>query len=228
MPGYLIHFATCQENLLKDRSFVLGVEAPDLLKKHYKTLGKDKAMQKYNKLKTPDMPDYSRLKPRIIQAESLKASDGLHFGVSSSPNVLECWNHLTKEERNAPFFRGYLWHLITDLVMYNRLNIDEKLYNALINYKGEDCFETLKKRAKTILHEDWDKINFKIKETYPSVPIPTEIEELGVVKFISHDEPVYIDWETVNSTIVVLRNFNPMCSESELKYIIDIISMFNS
>ena len=34
MPGYYLHLAACKESSLENRSFVLGVEAPDMLKKH--------------------------------------------------------------------------------------------------------------------------------------------------------------------------------------------------
>lgn len=66
MPGYLIHLASCQTKLLKNRSFVLGVEAPDLLKKYYKmTKDINEVQKKYETLKTEDMPDFERLSKRI-------------------------------------------------------------------------------------------------------------------------------------------------------------------
>ena len=61
MPGYYLHFAACGGDLLKNRSFVCGVEAPDILKKHLKicdgNLKKARAM--YDAMRTGDMPDYS-------------------------------------------------------------------------------------------------------------------------------------------------------------------------
>ena len=42
MPGYYIHLASSNEKALKNRSFVLGVEAPDMLKKHVKVYVKER------------------------------------------------------------------------------------------------------------------------------------------------------------------------------------------
>ena len=38
MPGYYVHLAVSNKEVRKDRSFVLGVEIPDLLKKYVKLL----------------------------------------------------------------------------------------------------------------------------------------------------------------------------------------------
>ena len=88
MPGYYLHLAACKGNTLKNRSFVLGVEAPDLLKKHFKIYGNvAEARKKYETLKTADMPDYSELETRIQQKETINSTTGLHYGVSSNPDI---------------------------------------------------------------------------------------------------------------------------------------------
>ena len=114
MPGYLIHLASCQTKLLKNRSFVLGVEAPDLLKKYYKmTKDINEVQKKYETLKTEDMPDFERLSKRIKQQESKHSDSGLHFGSISKPNIEACMEDLTEEEKQNPFWKGYLWHLLS-------------------------------------------------------------------------------------------------------------------
>ena len=89
MPGYYLHLAACGGNLLKNRSFVLGVEAPDILKKHFKDADGDikKARAKYDSLRTGDMPDYSEFELRVQQNEYRGKLEGMHYGKSSSTNV---------------------------------------------------------------------------------------------------------------------------------------------
>ena len=88
MPGYFVHFAACRPILLKDCSFVLGVEAPDILKKYYSMYGIEGAREKYNKLKTDNMPDFSVFESRICQKEKDGYRNGLHYGVSRSPDIM--------------------------------------------------------------------------------------------------------------------------------------------
>ena len=48
MPGYMVHFASCNEEaLLENESFRKGVEAPDILKKWVKLYGVEGAAKKY-------------------------------------------------------------------------------------------------------------------------------------------------------------------------------------
>ena len=225
MPGYLLHYAVVKPELLNNRSFMLGVETPDILKKHIKLYGVDEARKKYNCLKTPEMPDYDRLEKRALQPESPNSTEGLHYGVSSNPNIQECWNELTDEEKNNPFFRGYVWHILTDYIMYKRLDIDKKFAESFTAFKDKPNFEEIRKKAVDDLHQDWDKINFRVKATYPEIVLPREIIDLNVIKYIDDDNLVYISWPVLESVINLLRTFDPLHSkiskmEDIIKYII--------
>lgn len=71
MPGYYLHLAACGGKSLENRTFVLGVEAPDMLKKHVKFCGGiEEARAKYESLRTSEMPEYCELQPRILQKEN--------------------------------------------------------------------------------------------------------------------------------------------------------------
>ena len=182
MPGYMLHLAACNEEVLKNRSFVVGVEAPDILKKHFKIYGDiDKARDKYNlSLKTEDMPDYSELEERVQQKEQKGMTEGLHYGVSSSPDIKLFWNSLSIKQRKMLFYKGYAWHLLTDAIMYDRLDIDSKFDKKLV------------------------------RDTYKGIELPAEVEELGSVKFIDDGELEYVDWDTLKETIDYLRTFDPI------------------
>lgn len=121
MPSYYIHFASCGRHSLENRSFVLGVEAPDILKKHVKFCnGIVNAHAKYDSIRTSEMPEYCELQSRIQQKETANSNDGLHYGLSSQPNVKACWADLTEMQKANPFYKGYVWHLLTDAIMYGR------------------------------------------------------------------------------------------------------------
>ncbi len=211
MPGYYVHFATCGNDTLKNRSFVLGVEAPDILKKHVKVCGGiDGARVKYESIRTDDAPDYCKLENRIQQKECYGSTDGLHYGLSSSPNVKAFWYSLSESQKNNPFYRGYAWHLLTDAITYGRLNIDAKFQKFLEANRGVPNIEELKKNEVKKLHADWDKTNARIRDTYPEVSLPDEVKELGVVQFINDGEPVYVDWYLLRDTIEYLRTFDPI------------------
>ena len=211
MPGYYLHFAACQVDLLKNRSFVLGVEAPDLLKKHVKVCGGiEEAHAKYDSLRTSEMPEYCELQTRILQKESAGNDEGLHFGVRSQPDVQACWASLTEEKKANPFYRGYIWHLLTDAIMYGRLNINAKFQNFLKKNDGRPNIEDLYKAEVKKLHADWDKTNALVRDTYPEVILPEEVMELGVVQFIEKGDLVYVDWHILKDTIEYLRTFDPL------------------
>ena len=211
MPGYYIHLATCDEETLKNRSFVLGVEAPDILKKHLKVYGGVKgARSKYETLRTVDMPDYHELEIRIQQKERHGSSDGLHYGPSSSPDVKAFWNALSEEQKNNPFYKGYAWHLLTDAILYARLNIDAKFEKFLEANQRNPNIEELRKNEVKKLHLDWDKTNACIRDTYVGVFLPDEIQELAIVQFVSDGELVYVDWNVVENTINYMRTFDPL------------------
>ncbi len=216
MPGYYVHLATCRKKALENRSFVLGVEAPDLLKKHVKFCGGvDLAHAKYDSIRTEDCPDYSELLPRIQQKESANNNDGLHYGLSSNPGVKACWFSLSEEQKSNPFYRGYVWHLLTDAIMYGRLDIDAKFEKALSERTNSDI-EAFKKGEVKKLHDDWDKTNANIRDTYPEVILPEEVKELGVVKFIDKGELVYVDWKLLKDTIEYLRGFDPLYGDMDI------------
>lgn len=211
MPGYYVHFATCGGNALKNRSFVLGVEAPDILKKHVKVCGGiEGARAKYEALRTADMPDYQELEVRIQQEEKYGSTDGLHYGMSSSPDIGIFWNSLNEQQKNNPFYRGYVWHLLTDAIVYGRMNIDAKYKKAIKSNQEIQDIDELERRELNKLHDDWDKTNARVRDNYPEVYLTEEVEELGVVKFIDDGELVYIDWPLLKDTIDYLRTFDPL------------------
>lgn len=211
MPGYYLHLAACGGNSLKNRTFVLGVEAPDILKKHVKFYGGiQEAHAKYDFLRTSEMPDYSELLPRIQQKETANSNEGLHYGLSSKPDVKACWSDLSETQKENPFYRGYVWHLLTDAIMYGRLNIDAKFQKVLDENQGHPNIEELKKGEVKKLHADWDKTNACVRDTYPEVSLPDEVKELGVVQFIDEGDLVYVDWPLLKETIDYLRTFDPL------------------
>ena len=210
MPGYLLHLAACNPHALKSRSFLHGVEAPDILKKYLKMYGIDGARDKYNILKNSIMPDFEVLKERTQQKEVYGSTDGLHYGLSSKPDIMYFWNSLNDEEKQNPFYRGYLWHLLTDLLMYTRLDIDTKFANFIKEHENDENLEVLKKQEVKKLHADWDKTNAKVRDTYNNITLPPEVEELGVVQFIDEGNLDYVDWEILKETIDFLREFDPL------------------
>ena len=214
MPGYYLHLAACGGDLLKNRSFVLGVEAPDILKKHFKDAGGDieKARAKYNSLKTGDMPEYSDFEVRVQQKESRGELQGMHYGKSSSTNVKAFWDSLTDEQKNTAFYRGYAWHLLTDAIMYAVLDIDSRFAKVL----GDNLYnEELRWKEVEKLHSDWDKTNSLVRERYPEVELTPEVEELNVVGFET-GELVYVDWRSLKETIDFLRTIDPLNGNMDL------------
>lgn len=217
MPGYYIHLAVCGGHTLENRSFVLGVEAPDILKKHVKLYGGiEGARAKYNSLRTSEMPDYSELQSRIQQKETADSNKGLHYGHSSKPDVMACWSGLSEMQKANPFYRGYVWHLLTDAIMYGRLNIKEKFQEALKAYKNSSDIAESKKIELEKLHADWDKTNARIRDMYPEVSLTEEVKELGVVQFIDGGSMTYVDWPTLKSTIDYMRTFDALNDDMEI------------
>ena len=216
MPGYYIHLASCGGHSLENRSFVLGVEAPDILKKHVKVYGGiEEAHAKYDELRTEEMPEYSELQPRIQQKEKANSKDGLHYGLSSQPDVKSCWYGLSEKQKANPFYRGYVWHLLTDAIMYRRLNIDAKFQKILEENRGCEDIEAFRNGEIKKLHTDWDKTNSLVRDTYPEVSLTDEVEKLGVVQFITEGDLVYVDWCLLKETIDFLRTFDPLNGNME-------------
>ena len=213
MPGYYLHFAACGGDLLKNRSFVCGVEAPDILKKHLRMCRGDsqKARAMYDALRTGDMPDYSELEARVSQTEKYGSTDGLHYGKSSCTNVRAFWNGLSEIQKNTSFYKGYAWHLLTDAIMYGRLDIDARFRKVLMQKNViKDNYEYARAHEVEVLHTDWDKTNSLVRATYPEVHLTDEVEALGVVGFIDGGNLTYVDWPLLKETIDYLRTFDPL------------------
>ena len=208
MPGYMIHLSVCNEEVRGDRAFILGVEAPDLLKKYLKQYGIEGVEEKYNNLKVDGMPNFSELKERVCQKESKDSNLGLHYGVSSSPDIVAFYSGLSEEQKNSSFYKGYLWHLLTDKIMYSKLKIEEKLEQNISAFMGMDKSAFIE-FEKDRLHSDWDKTNFLIQERY-GVELTPEVVELNVVGFINDSNLCYIDWEIIKNVIDSLRRINPL------------------
>lgn len=209
MPGYYVHLAASNPLSRQNISFTRGLESPDLLKKYYKSYGLNGARKKYNLLKVEDMPDFSSFELRIKQKESKNSKDGLHYGLSSNPDIMLFWNSLTLEQKKNPFYIGYLWHLLTDLLMYKCLDIDRRFEEAMQNCSSDNILE-FRKQEINRLHDDWDKINAMIHEEYPDVELTYEILELGIVKFINSKHFNYIDYDIIKYIIDYLRKYNPL------------------
>lgn len=213
MPGYYIHYAACIPESRENLSFLRGVEAPDILKKHFRMYGADGAREKYNSMKTPEMPEYETLVERIQQKEKIGSLDGLHYGVSSQPGVWQFWKSLSKDDKTNPFYKGYFWHLITDLLVYDMLGIDEKFQRVIEQNNGKVDIEELKKSETKKLHDDWDRLNARVREHYPDVILSPEVIELDVVKFIVGGRFAYVDPQAVFKAINNLRKFNPLTTD---------------
>ena len=82
-------------------------------------------------------------------------------------------------------------------------------------YKDAPDLEEIKRREVKKLHADWDGINERIRNAYPDVIFPQEIQELDVVKFIEKHPLDYVDWEALKQTIDFLRTFDPLKGNME-------------
>lgn len=201
MPGYLLHFAACRPETLKNESFMKGVEAPDLLKKWVSLFGVEEACKKYDYIRWSDMPPFSRFEKRA-QAKDDSQKLGLHFGNSDNPDLKMFLDFLSEEEKDKPFWKGYLWHLITDRILYDWIDI--------AGLKQENKFQ------KEILHKDWDKINRIVQLRYPEIWIPPEIKELNIVRFRADSKNLtYVDWKKIILAIDMLRLINPIDNKAE-------------
>ncbi len=212
MPGYLLHLAACKPALLENVSFRKGVEAPDLLKKWVFKLGLDEARKKYATWKETNMPEFSYFEQRALSTDDDRKM-GLHFGYSSNPDLIAFLDTISEKDMKNPFWRGYFWHLITDKLMYSWLNVGERYGQELLRQIREgNAHEDVEKAEKKKLHDDWDRTNEMVREKFNiSMPLPSEIEELNVVKFINDGQPLtYISWDKVELAIELLRALNPL------------------
>ena len=206
MPGYLIHFASCYPGSLSSQSFRIGVEAPDLLKTYYKRFGLNGARKKWETLRISGIPSFERFEKRVQQPPLKGSSDGLHFGKSSSPDLNAFWNSLSMPEQYSPFWRGYLWHLVTDKVFYKKLNIESLFKKKMAEAHGKNSLE----HARAELHKDWDRTNSIVLARFPHLCIPLEIQELNVINFIEDRNFCYVSELILIDTIEYLRKFDPL------------------
>ncbi len=224
MPGYYAHLATVNPVVSKNRSFIYGVEMPDLLKKYYKLGGLIYAEEKYCSFQMNDMPDFSFFEDRVQQeVEDKNSTDGLHYGWSSSPDIYLFWNSLSSNQKNNSFFLGYLWHLLGDKLVYSWLDIEGKFDNFLEWHKNDSNLSTLMELEYKKLHNDWNKLNALIRDRYPDVILTPEVIELNTVKFNSDNHLDYVDWNIVKKIIDYMRSINPLEEDSE-KIINEIMS----
>jgi len=216
MPGYYAHLATVNPVVSKNRSFIYGVEMPDLLKDYYCLYGFDYTKKKYNSIQTIDMPNFSLFEDRVQQnCEDKFSTDGVHYGWSSSPDVHLFWNSLSECDKKNPFFIGYLWHLLFDLLVYSWLSIENKFDNLLEQYKNVPNLSTLMELEYKKLHNDWDKLNALIRDRYPDVILTPEVIELNTVKFNSDNHLDYVDWNILKKIIDYMRSINPLEEDIE-------------
>ena len=216
MPGYLIHSGACNIQT-RARSFMIGVEAPDILKKWLKMYGVEGTRKKYDSIKTDDMPDFSELEERVQQKEIAGRTDGMHYGVSSKPDVWFFWNSLTQQQQENKFYRGYLWHLLTDYLIYAWIKISDKLKKFKALYADNSNLDELVSKEIQKLHNDWDHINVLLVLEYPDIEISPEIKELNIMNFLNDNQPiVYADWYTIKTALHYLRGCYPLKSDPNL------------
>ena len=113
----------------------------------------------------------------------------MHYGSSDVPNIRSFWDRFTIEEKNNPFYRGYLWHLLTDFYAYQTLKI----------FSGVDI---------NLLHADWDRINVYIKKAYPDLEMTKEIKELNLLSYIDDNVFNYVDPVKMMQIIEYLNKFD--------------------
>ena len=209
MPGYLVHFASCFPTSLKQPDFRIGVEAPDLLSFYYKHYGLEGARKKWEKLLVPGVPHFDRFASRLKDIPLRGLAYGLHYGPSSSPEVRTFWSSLSESEQDSAFWKGYLWHLFTDKVFYQRLNIETLLS---VHISSASNVKEAMKREIEILHHDWDTTNSLIQKLYP-ISLPPEVKELDVVHFSDSSDTKYISKFILLTTIEYLRAFDPLSND---------------
>lgn len=213
MGGYKFHIATTSNTRVA--AFINGLFAPDLLKKWYKLYGIEGTLEKYNLIWTEGMPDFEELRERIMQDEVHGQPFGMHYGKSSLPDFNAFWNGLTETQKNMMFYRGYAWHLLGDMLMYKRLDIDTKMKAFYDANCGREDFKELFAKEKKKLHSDWDKTNSLINATYSNSGLPEWIIELGVVNYLPAEDLQYVDWSVLKSVIDYMRSFDPISGDME-------------
>ena len=208
MPGYAIYLATLTEKERENLDFVKGVLTPNILKKWYKIFNGDLSQveEKYAKwAKNGNLPPFSAFEKRIAQKESLNVSEGMHYGMSSSPDLNAFFKDPVVDLSN-PFWKGYLKHLITDLVLYRALDIEKILNNLWITFEKCPNAMDLYHAEVSKLYNDWDILN-KLYINQYSILLPKEVLELSVVNFKT-GKLVYVDKTIVDNVIYMLNQIH--------------------
>lgn len=218
MHSYFQYWASACPEAKQVRAFVIGLEIPDLLKdyrKKYKN-GLAEANAEYSILQeeTDGLPDFSKyFSERLMQKERLGSSFGMHFGKKLCPNVKAFWNWVPDSQKANPFWRGYLWHLISDRVINPRLNINQKIKTLSETKKisQKELGTFMQEEVTPILEKDLHKVNILLSDAYSDVQMTPEVEELGITLHAYPDmELSFIDWNVFIQSVGWLRSYDPL------------------
>lgn len=218
MHSYFQYWASACPEAKQVRAFVIGLEIPDLLKdyrKKYKNgLAEANAVYKTLQEETNGLPDFSKyFSERLMQKERLGSSFGMHFGKKSCPNVKAFWNWVPDSQKANPFWRGYLWHLISDRVINPRLNINQKIKTLSETKKisQKELGTFMQEEVTPILEKDLHKVNILLSDAYSDVQMTPEVEELGITLHAYPDmELSFIDWNVFIQSVGWLRSYDPL------------------
>lgn len=212
MHSYAVYLAACSPAVLDNRSFVTGCLLPNLLKAKYKSDGFEAARDFYLSCQTEDMPNFEEaFASRVRQKERFSHTSGMHFGRETFPHVNVFWGELDPSEKNNPFWKGYLWHLITDAIVNFRLGIEEKLKKCLDNQfvLTSSSYEVLQLQTR-LLSEDWNKVDCKLRLLFPYIEEVPVAKDLNLFQTSSIErELMFLDWDVMENTLTYLRSFNP-------------------
>lgn len=218
MHSYFPYWASACPEAKQVRAFVIGLEIPDLLKdyrKKYKNgLAEANAVYEALQKETDGLPDFSKyFSERLMQKERLGSSFGMHFGKKLCPNVKAFWNWVPDSEKANPFWRGYLWHLISDRVINPRLNINQKIKTLSETKKisQKELGTFMQEEVTPILEKDLHKVNILLSDAYSDVQMTPEVEELGITLHAYPDmELSFIDWNVFIQSVGWLRSYDPL------------------
>ena len=218
MHSYFQYWASACPEAKQVRAFVIGLEIPDLLKdyrKKYKNgLAEANAVYEALQKETDGLPDFSKyFSERMMQKERLGSSFGMHFGKKLCPNVKAFWNWVPDSQKANPFWRGYLWHLISDRVINPRLNINQKIKTLSETKKisQKELGTFMQEEVTPILEKDLNKVNILLSDAYSDVQMTPEVEELGITLHAYPDmELSLIDWNVFIQSVGWLRSYDPL------------------
>ena len=219
MHSYYPYWASACPEAKQNRAFVVGLEIPDLLndyRQKYKKNGLSEAHAVYMMLQeeVSGLPDFNRFfAERLQQKERMGCTFGLHFGEKERPDVKVFWNWLPNSEKDNPFWRGFLWHLLTDALIKPRLDTSAKVKAHIDAQRtGNSIDVKAMQAANGMLEADWRKVNYLLLSKYPDVKVTPEVEELGtnIVQNGSAMNLQFIDWTILTAFIDFLRSFDPL------------------